>query len=87
MKKMFFTYIAAFVGFTDTTYSVAEAGTVEIGVELTGNLSFPIDITVNVNFATATCKSKSWFMCECIVLLLLHPLPQLNWTILVCQLI
>jgi hypothetical protein len=35
-----------------------EAGTVEVGVELRGNLSFPIDITVNVNFATAICKSK-----------------------------
>ncbi len=35
-----------------------EAGTVEVGVELRGNLSFPVDITVNVNFATAICKSN-----------------------------
>ena len=39
-------------------YNVSEAGTVEVGVELRGNLSFPVDVTVEVNFATAICKSK-----------------------------
>ena len=29
-----------------------------VGVELRGNLSFPIDITIGFNFATAMCKSK-----------------------------
>ena len=31
----------------------------EIGVELRGNLSFPVNVTVGVNFATAICKKKS----------------------------
>ena len=49
---------AAFVSFTDMNYSVIEAGTVEVGVELRGNLSFSVDITVEVNFATAMRKSN-----------------------------
>ena len=48
-------------------YNASEAGTVEVGVELRGNLSFPVDVTVEVNFATAICKSKNisaFFVCK-----------------------
>lgn len=39
-------------------YSVIESGTVEVGVELRGNLSFPAEVTVEVNFATAMRKGN-----------------------------
>ena len=56
-KNLFhFSTTAAFVSFTNASYDVIEPGTVEVGVVLIGNLSFPIDITVEVTFASAICK-------------------------------
>ena len=44
---------AVLVSFADTNYNVVEQGIVEVGIELIGNLSFPIDINVKVNSASA----------------------------------
>ena len=64
----FLSCTAAFVGFTNTSYSVMEAEAVEVGIELRGNLSFPIGVTVNVNFATATCKREIYTYLDIIIL-------------------
>ena len=50
---------AVLVSFTDKNYDVVEPGTVEVGIELIGSLSFPIDITVEVTSAAAMCKSNN----------------------------
>ena len=57
----------------------------EIGVELRGNLSFPVNVTVGVNFATAIRKKKSsTFLNEYSII---DSSPQLASTILVYQLV
>ena len=43
-------------------YSVIEPGTVEVGVELRGNLSFLVEVAVEINFATAICKNKNFYI-------------------------
>ena len=45
---------AAVIGFTDMTYQITEPGTVEVGVELVGNLSFGIDIKVDTDILSTT---------------------------------
>ena len=49
-------YTAVFVSFTDANYDVIEPGTVEVGVVLNGNLSFPVDVAVEITSASAICK-------------------------------
>ncbi len=60
-QKIYFTsisYAAAFVSFTTANYDVIEPGSVEVGVVLIGSLSFPVDVTVEVTFASAICKPE-----------------------------
>ena len=45
---------AAVIGFTDMTYQITEPGTVEVGVELVGNLSFGINIEVDTDILSTT---------------------------------
>lgn len=47
-------FSAAFVNFVETNYSVIEPASVEVGIELIGNLSFPVNVMVEVNFTTAS---------------------------------
>jgi hypothetical protein len=66
-KKFYFTsYTAAFVSFTTANYNVIEPGSVEVGVVLIGSLSFPVDVTVEVTFASAICKPKQGNFTMCV---------------------
>ena len=47
-------FSAAVIAFSDTSYQVTEPGTVEVGVELVGNLSFGIDLKVDMDINSTT---------------------------------
>lgn len=49
-----YSFTVAFVDFVESDYRITEPGQVEVGITVTGNLSFPVVVMVNVNFTTAS---------------------------------
>ena len=46
-------FSVATIGFVNNSYDVMEPGRLEVGVELVGNLSFAVNIVVEVVFSMA----------------------------------